>query len=98
MRAFDENELVVLVNNGYGIYQAQACAKMYTIEGIDSDDIDILLSGPNNSGYDHGYYEVWEELLNNGRITLNGVTYSIFTSESNDLLGIPVDMDFPEDF
>lgn len=88
--------IIELVSSGYGVYIAQTCIELYGdhISGLDSDDRETLLAGPD----DPFYYEAYDTLLNNGRLTIDGTTYGFMTHEDGSLAAYAIDYEFPKNF
>jgi hypothetical protein len=65
-----ENALL-FVTDAMGIYIPQIFAKQIKrdcVTGISDEDFAILEAGPDD-GPDHGYWETWDDVLNNATIT-----------------------------
>lgn len=88
--------IIELVSSGYGVYIAQTCMELYGdhISELDSDDRETLLAGPD----DPFYYEAYDNLLNNGRLTIDGTTYGFTTHEDGNLFAYAIDYEFPKNF
>jgi hypothetical protein len=93
-----KREPEILIDSAHGIYIPQYFAEAYGTPdnfynwGEIKEDIDILLSGPDNEFY----WDAYEDLINNAKLktTDNKESY-LYTHE--DLWAVPVDYD-NEDF
>ena len=88
--------IIELVSSGHGVYIAQVCMELYGdhISGLDSDDRENLLSGPDEPMY----WDAYDRLLDNGRLTIDGTAYGFVAHEDGSLAAYAIDYDFPEDF
>lgn len=88
--------IIELIDSGCGIYIAQTCAQLYGqhISGMSSDDMASLYAGPD----DLFYCEAYDNLLNNGRLMIDGTTYGFVTHEDGSLAAYAIDYEFPENF
>ena len=88
--------IIELVSSGHGVYIAQVCMELYGdhISGLDSDDRETLLAGPD----DCFYCDAYDNLLNNGRLTIDVTPYGFTTHEDGSLAAYALDYEFPDDF
>lgn len=88
--------IIELVSSGYGIYIAQTCMELYGdhISGMRSEDIASLYAGPD----DPFYWDAYDCLLNNGRLTIDGMPYGFVTHEDGSLAAYAIDRELPDDF
>lgn len=88
--------IIELVDSGYGIYIAQTCVQLYGdhISDMTAEDMASLYAGPD----DPFYYESYDNLLNNGRLMIDGTPYGFVAHEDGSLAAYAIDYDFPEAF
>ena len=88
--------IIDLVGSGYGIYIAQTCVQLYGghISGMTAEDMASLYAGPDEPVY----WDAYDRLLNNGRLTIEGTTYGFTTHEDGSLAAYAIDYEFPEVF
>lgn len=71
-----------IINGNRGIYLPQAFISSYRNNikqgTIDQDDIDILEDGPE----DEYYWDVWEDILDNAIVLIDGKEYSLYQKYS----------------
>ena len=97
MRAFNENEIVLYLDDNRGVYIPRDFVletKRECISGVDQDDLDYLAEGPDQEWY----WDVWATIEGNAVLTdpENGKRYTIV--QNGAVFLIPEDMELPEDF
>lgn len=90
------NLVIELIDSGCGIYIAQTCVQLYGahISGMTAEDMVSLYAGPD----DLFYWNAYDRLLNNGRLTIDGMTYGFVTHEDGSLAAYAIDHELPDDF
>jgi hypothetical protein len=73
----DEKELILFANSAYGVYIPQFFAESIDrgmVTGISEEEYSILLEGPEHEEY----WDAWESVLDNARITIDGSIYYLY--------------------
>lgn len=89
MNAFESSmeNMFCLIDGNRGIYIPRVFAQRWgnaCVKGLNQDDLNILLAGP-----DHlEYFEVWDECVNQIEFLFDGQLCTLF--EDNDLWAVPV--------
>lgn len=84
-RAGTQDDILVVVNDSHGIYAPQVfCEKFsfHDFEGVDKEDWDIVLEGPE---HEH-YWDAWDNIMSRARIVLNPATLRYEEGEGVDLV------------
>jgi len=77
----------VLLPSHLGIYIPEQFSRACKNWELEQDDISILEEGP-----DHPvYWEVWDSVIDNARLTVDGITYALF--QDGDLFAIPFEIE-----
>lgn len=97
MREYDENEIVLFLDDHHGIYIPQFFAeqvKRDCVSGIDQDDLDYLAKGPDQEWY----WDTWDTVESNAIVTApdTGTRYRVI--HNGCVFLVPEDMELPEDF
>lgn len=97
MREYDENEIILYLDDNRGVYIPRDFALetiRECVSGVDKDDLDYLAKGPDQEWY----WDVWNTVEQNAVVTDpdTGKRYTIV--QNGAVFLVPEDMELPEDF
>lgn len=97
MTAYDENQVILYLDDHRGVYIPRDSAvetKRECISGVSQEDLDCLAKGPDQEWY----WDTWNDVEQNAIITdpNNNVRYRII--QNGAVFLVPEDMELPEDF
>lgn len=75
----DFDDIIILVPDHYGHYMLQELVSRYTIKGVEEEALSIAADGPDNPHY----LEVWDEIVDNGYIEVDGKRFNLWVGESD---------------
>lgn len=78
-RALFRDDIIILVSDHYGQYMLQELVSRYTIKGVEEEALSIAADGPDNPHY----LEVWDEIVDNGYIEVDGRRFNLWVGESD---------------
>ena len=82
-----ENKQFVLIDGNKGIYIPRVFAQrygQYCVKGLNEEDLEILLAGPDHMEY----FEVWDDVVYQVQFLFDGKLCEL--SEDGDLFAVPV--------
>lgn len=79
----DFDDIIILVSDHYGQYMLQELVSRYTIKGVEEEALSIAADGPDNPYY----LEVWDEIVDNGYIEVDGKRFNLWVGE-NDIFAV----------
>ena len=79
----DFDDIIILVPDHYGQYMLQELVSRYTIKGVEEEALSIAADGPDNPYY----LEVWDEIVDNGYIEVDGKRFNLWVGE-NDICAV----------
>ena len=87
------NDIIILVPDHYGQYMLQELVCRYTIKGVEEEALSIAADGPDNPYY----LEVWDEIIDNGYIEVDGKRFNLWVGE-NDICAVREGSNFEKYF
>lgn len=89
----DFDDIIILVLDHYGQYMLQELVCRYTIKGVEEEALSIAADGPDNPYY----LEVWDEIMDNGYIEVDGKRFNLWVGE-NDIFAVREGSNFEKYF
>ena len=90
------DQFILAVDSHNGRYSMQHLIESYDFDNKEelAEHVEMCKTVENED--QEGYYDSWTYILDNARVTHNGVTYMLCSNE--DIWFIPADIDYPEWF